>query len=264
MAITAPSILTGKVMHARLFPRENKFVYGIYYIACPLDALAALDTGLFFRVNRFGLLSFHDRDHGERDGSNLQVWIDRILKEYGLDSAVARVTLVAMPRVFGYVFNPVSFWLCHDAEGDLRAVLCEVNNTFGERHSYLCAHSDGRAIGPEDCLEGQKVFHVSPFLAREGGYTFRFNVQEKAFGVWIDFYDAAGAKQLVTTLTGTFEPFTPQAIRRRFFSHPLVTMTAVWRIHWQALKLLAKGIQYIPKPLQLEKRLTTTHNIKKM
>lgn len=251
-------------MHARLFPRVNKFTYGIYYIACPLASLAGMDAGLFFRVNRPGLLSIYDRDHGDRQGSNLQAWIDDILKRHGLGDASHDVTLVAMPRVLGYVFNPVSFWLCRDRQGALRAVLCEVNNTFGERHSYLCARSDGCAIQPDEWLDGQKLFHVSPFLAREGGYKFRFNVQDKAFGVWIDFYDASGAKQLVTSLIGNFSPFTPAAVRRRFFSHPLVTITAIARIHWQAVKLLAKGIRYIPKPGQLPENLTATKNIKKM
>ncbi|NBX66973.1 MAG: DUF1365 domain-containing protein [Proteobacteria bacterium] len=251
-------------MHARLFPRENKFVYGIYYIACPLDQLQNMDTGLFFRVNRPGLLSFYNRDHGDRQGGNLQTWINAILDQYGLGGIAPNVTLIAMPRVFGYVFNPVSFWLCHDMQGALRAVLCEVNNTFGERHSYLCAHADNHPIEEGDWLEGKKLFHVSPFLAREGVYKFRFNVQDRAFGVWIDFYDASGSKQLLTALTGTFAQFTPSAIRQRFFSHPLVTMTAIARIHWQALKLLAKGIRYIPKPVQMDQNLTVTENIKKM
>lgn len=256
--------MSGKVMHARLFPRENRFAYSIYYIACPLDRLDSLKSGFLFTLNRPGLLSFYDRDHGDKSGRNLKNWIKDILKQYGLDEITSEITLVAMPRVLGYVFNPVSFWLCRDKQGALRAVLCEVNNTFGEQHSYLCAHDDKRAIQPDDTLQGQKVFHVSPFLPREGAYTFRFNIKDAAFGVWIDFYDSSGKKQLLTSLTGRMAPFTTAAIGKHFLTHPLVTFTAVWRIHWQAFKLVAKGIKYIPKPRQRVPNVTTGGNVKKM
>ena len=142
----APQLLLSKVMHKRLFPRENGFAYGIYYLAVPLTQIDGMQDGWRFGVDRFGLMSFFRRDHGPRDGSDLHTWIKKILHEQNLQDIDGDIVLVCMPRILGYVFNPVSFWLCHDRAGALRAILCEVNNTFSESHCYLCAHADGRAI----------------------------------------------------------------------------------------------------------------------
>lgn len=241
-----PQILFGKVMHGRLFPKRNNFTYGIYYLALPLSKLQNLPIAL----NRFAPLSFYGRDHGEGDGGDLENWARDILSTYNIRGVEGEIKLITMPRVLGYIFNPVSFWLCHDKDGILRAVLCEVHNTFGERHTYLCTHEDGRPILPDDVLTGDKVFHVSPFLKREGHYNFRFDTRADKFAVWIDFYNAEGKKQLVTSLIGKFEPMNAAKLRKAFWAYPLVTIKAIMLIHWQAIKLIAKGIQYIPKPPQ--------------
>ena len=252
-----PHLMCGKVMHARLFPKKNRFTYGIYYLGLPLSHLNQADIA----YNRFAPLSFYDRDHGECDGSDLDVWARNILDAYGIEKADGEVTLVCMPRVMGYVFNPVSFWVCHDRDGDVRAVICEVHNTFGERHSYLCAHADQRPITHRDVMEGDKVFHVSPFLEREGHYSFRFDFRDAKFAALIDFYDGQGNKQLVTSLTGDMIPMTRKALRRVFWRYPLVTFKAITLIHWQAIKLLAKGIKYIPKPVQKDKNVSAARNL---
>lgn len=256
-------ILMAHVAHRRLFPRENKFSYGIYYVAVKLDRADALEDGWRFGVDRAGVLSLHARDHGECDGTPLLAWMRQILENEGIDKADGDISLVTMPRVLGYVFNPVSFWLCHDRAGGLRAVLCEVHNTFGERHSYLCCHDDQRVIDGDDVLRARKLFHVSPFLKREGHYTFRFNRRDDKFGAWIDFYDADGRKQLVTSLAGRLVPYSRTAMRRAFWRYPLVTLRAVWLIHYQALKLVFKGIKYIPKPTQLMPRLSRSVKLTK-
>lgn len=250
----------GKVMHARLFPKKNAFSYGIYYLALPLSHIKDLPLA----HNRFAPLSFYDRDHGQCDGSAPEDWARRILAEYGFQNINGEITLLCMPRVLGYVFNPVSFWLCYDKNGNLRAVLCEVHNTFGERHTYLCAHEDHKSITSEDILKGKKIFHVSPLLKREGYYTFRFDINNDKFGVWIDFFDDTGRKQLATSLTGTLKPMNTHALRKAFWCYPLVTFKAIFLIHWQALKLLAKGIKYISKPEQKQERISTTDNLTKM
>jgi DUF1365 family protein len=246
-----PYILQGKVMHKRFFPRENSFVYGIYYLAFPLSKMVELANGWRFGVNRFAIASFHEKDHGERSDAPVEPWARRILAQKA-PAATGEIILVAMPRVFGYVFNPVSFWLCHDVAGKVRAVICEVNNTFGEQHCYLCTREDGGIITENDCLEAKKVFHVSPFLKREGSYKFRFDIQSGKMGVWIDYYAADGNKQLVTSLTGKLIPYTASSFRRVFWRHPLVCLAAVGRIHMQALRLAIKGIKYVPKPAQLK------------
>lgn len=253
-----PRLFHARVMHKRLSPRENAFTYSIYYLAIPLDRI----DGLPLSVDRPGLLSFYRRDHAARDGGDLKEWIQPMLRDHGI-AADGGIMLVAMPRVLGYVFNPVSFWLCLDRDGALRAVLCEVNNTFGETHSYLCAHPDGRAIIGDEWLWGEKFFHVSPFLKREGRYRFRFRLAGEALGIWIDHYTESGEQQLLTALTGTLEPMTREGLRRAFWRYPLVTLKSIALIHWQAVKLLAKGIRYIPKPLQQDARITVaTQNMR--
>lgn len=255
-----PQLFFGKVMHGRLFPKRNNFTYGIYYLVFPLSKIKSLPIS----YNRFAPLSFYDRDHGHCDGQDLQKWASNILADHGLKKADGEITLICMPRVFGYVFNPVSFWLCHDKQGALRAVLCEVHNTFGEKHTYICAHDDHRPISADDFLTGEKAFHVSPLLKREGHYNFRFDVRDEKFAVWIDFFDSAGEKQLVTALIGTFEPMNVAGLRKAFWRYPLLTFKAITLIHWQALKLLSKGIKYISRPTQKLERVSTTRNLTKM
>lgn len=255
-----PAILFGNVMHARLFPKQNKFRYGIYYLNLPLSKLNAMPIS----YNKFGNLSFYDRDHGTCDGSALEPWARKILSDYGIDKANGEITLVCLPRVLGYVFNPVSFWLCHDSDNKLCAVICEVHNTFGERHSYLCAHPDQRPISEKDILKGDKLFHVSPFLEREGHYTFRFDTRDNSFGAWIDFYDENGDKKIITSLIGQTQIMNKTCLRKAFWFYPLVTLKAIILIHWQALKIISKGIKYIPKPLQNNEKITATDKITKL
>jgi DUF1365 family protein len=255
-----PQLFFGKVMHGRLFPKRNNFTYGIYYLSLPLSQIKALPIA----YNRFAPLSFYDRDHGHCDGQDLQKWARGILADHSIKEADGDITLVCMARVFGYVFNPVSFWLCHDKQGALRTVLCEVHNTFGEKHTYICAHDDHRPITTTDILSGEKAFHVSPLLKREGHYNFRFDAHDDKFAVWIDFYDSTGKKQLMTSLIGQFEPMTAATLRKAFWRYPLVTFKAITLIHWQALKLLSKGIKYISRPSQKPERVSKMRNLTKM
>lgn len=253
MVIT-PQLYTAKVMHKRFFPKENAFHYGIYYFALPLPASSVPGC----------LASFHTKDVGKRDGSDPTPWVRNILADYDLDRKTQNIILVTMPRVLGYVFNPVSFYLCLDNANALRAVLCEVHNTFGEQHSYLCANPDHAPIIADQWLEAEKVFHVSPFLERCGNYKFRFDFTADKLGIWIDYYDIHQQKQLVTSLVGSFTPLTSRASRQAFWRHPLVAVKAITLIHWQALKLVMKGIRYIAKPSQLPQRISASRNLNKM
>jgi DUF1365 family protein len=242
-----PQLFFGEVMHRRLRPAENRFIYPVYFLRVPLSALARLPRPLL-SVDRWNLLSFHVRDHGPRDGSALEPWIRGLLARYGLAAADGEIVLQAFPRVLGYVFNPVSFWLCHDRQGQLRAVLAEVNNTFGERHNYLMAHDDCRPILPEDWIEARKVFHVSPFCRVEGRYRFRFGDAAGRTCFRIDYDDAEGAL-LVTSIAGSPQPLTTGALARAFAGYPGMTFGVVARIHWQALRLWLKRVRFISKPL---------------
>lgn len=226
-------LLTGSVVHRRLRPFENRFSYPVFCLRLPLTRLdeAALP------INRWGLASFHYRDHGARDGSHPLAWIRGVLAREGI-AADGEVWLQCFPRVLGYVFNPVSFWFCEDRAGKLRAVLAEVNNTFGERHSYLlCA----------DTLEAKKVFHVSPFFPVSGRYRFRFIARGARHIARIDYHDDEGA-QLLTSIAGRAVPLTRARLLRAVLSHPLFTFGVIGRIHWQALKLWWKGATFHAKP----------------
>jgi len=263
-----PKLLNAKVFHKRLSPKVNSFTYGIYYYCLPLSQLSSTNinlanSNLEFPINKKGLVSFYLKDHGHKDGSCLTSWAKEVLKRFDVHQANGEIVLVAMPRVLGYVFNPVSFWLCLDRNEQLRAVICEVNNTFGETHCYLCRHEDGRPIEVNDKLQAKKLFHVSPFIEREGHYEFRFNFKEDCFAACIDLFNASGDKTLVTSLSGRLSPLTKSAVNTAFWKHPLVTFKAIYLIHWQALKLISKGIKHLSKPKQKPEKFSTTSNLTK-
>ena len=159
----------------------------------------------------------------------------------------------ASRRVLGFVFNPVSFWYCHNRSGDLMAVLAEVNNTFGERHNYLLAHPDGRRIRDGEVLVRRKVFHVSPFMAVAGYYRFLFYARAESdqkpewSQVFIDHGDEHG-DLLHTALSGKAMPLTSGVLLRAFIHYPLLTLGVVYRIHWQALRLWLMHVPYFSKP----------------
>lgn len=255
-----PQIFNGKVMHKRLFPKANQFAYGIYYLALPLSMLKKSCTTDVLPVNRPGFINFQEKDHGQRDGSDLGAWLSKIVADYQLQDHVDNVVLITMPRILGYGFNPVSFWFCLDSAKNIRAVLCEVNNTFGETHSYLCFHDDKRPILQNDWMFAEKLFHVSPFLERQGHYRFRFAHNANKLSIWIDYCDRNNNKQLLTSLIGSLSPLTRKNLLRAAWAYPLVTLRALTLIHWQALKLLCKGIRYKNKPEQIARKLTRSHH----
>ena len=237
----------GDVMHHRLRPAEHRFVYPVFFMRVPLSNPQAL-AGPLFGVNRLKLFSFMFRDHGARDGSAPLDWIRALLKREGLEAADGEVWLQAFPRVLGYVFNPVSFWFCHDRAGALRAILCEVNNTFGETHHYLLAQPGGGPIPDNAELAARKVFHVSPFFAVKGAYRFRFRDLDGRVLARIDYQDAAG-DLLRTSVSGRSVPFGTAALLRAFVTYPWMTLGVMLRIHWQAARLWAKRVPFFSKPL---------------
>ena len=240
-------LFTGEVMHSRTRPRHNRFRYPVFFLRFPLHRLHALRR-TWLSIDRWNLFSFHRKDHGPRDGSDLEHWMRRLLHAEGIDSAQGEIWLQTFPRMLGYVFNPVSFWLCHDRAGRLRAVLCEVSNTFGERHNYLLAHPDQRPIAAGDWLSARKVFHVSPFCEVLGTYRFQFCVEPERCAIRIDYHDGEGML-LATAVRGTAAPLTAARLLRAFVLYPWMTFAVIARIHWQALRLWRKGVPFFGKPL---------------
>jgi DUF1365 family protein len=249
------SIVDAVVVHRRLRPRANAFRYKVAYLCIGLDALDGI-AGRWLKLDRPGLVSFRRADHGARDGSDLKAWLTHILAAHGLAQACdGDVELMTMPRLFGYVFNPVSFWFCRDRDGALRAVLCEVNNTFGETHCYLVHHADQRSLAPDEWFDGRKVFHVSPFLPVEGDYRFRFRLDAKVAHVDVNYHDAEGL-MLATSVAGRRELLADGTVARRFLRNPTMTLAVVARIHWQALKLWRKRAKFYRKPAPPQELVT--------
>lgn len=237
-----PLIGIGVVRHTRLRPAANAFEYPTYFLMLPMRALRVTPSPALVR-NRFGLVSFHDRDHGDGRADAL-AWLEALLAREGITDADGEIWLHTYPRVLGYVFKPVSFWYCHCADGSLAAIVVEVNNTFGERHCYLLA---GRELAFGRELSARKVFHVSPFCRIEGRYRFRFARTAERTVARIDHDDDAGPL-LATSVSGRLEPLSRASARAAFFGMPLMTLGVIARIHWQALRLWAKRVPFFRKP----------------
>lgn len=237
-------ILTGRVMHERLRPQPHRFVYPVFYVRCNLSRLSTLDSW-WFGINRWRPLSVYARDHGPCDGTDLATWMRAQLKEADIP-ADGDIWLQAFPRVFGYAFNPVSFWFCHDRSGALRALLAEVRNTFGARHGYLLTASGCAPINAATELTCRKVLHVSPFCQVEGGYRFRIRETQERSSVSIDYHDADGLL-IRTAIGGRLRSLTAGAALGALLKRPLLTFGVVARIHWQALRLYLKRVPFYGK-----------------
>jgi uncharacterized protein len=246
---TSTLLATGTVRHLRLRPARHGFDYRTYFLLLPLRRLRAQPDAALAR-NRFGLIAFHDRDHGDGRADCL-AWLDEQLATEGIHDALGEVWLQAYPRVLGYVFKPVSFWYCHRQDGSLAAIVAEVNNTFGERHCYLLSGDVG--FGRE--LRACKAMHVSPFCHVEGQYRFRFARTGERIVARVEHDDATGPL-LITSVSGTLSPATAARQWRAFFGQPLMTFFVVARIHWQALRLFAKRVPFVNKPQAPAQALT--------
>ena len=239
------AIYVGKVMHQRLRPRRHKLSYRMFSLLLDIDEIDGLAGRLrLFSRNRFNLFSFHDADHGDRACVSLRAHVERHLAAAGLQSGGA-IRLFSMPRILGYVFNPISIYFCHRRDGQLQAILYEVNNTFGQRHSYLIpANAEEGNIVEQRC---EKRFFVSPFMGLDMDYGFRVGLPAKDMSVRITGSDGEGA-MIVAAFTGEREELSDKALLRIFLSHPLLTLKVVAGIHWEAARLWLKGIQLHERP----------------
>lgn len=241
----APRHLAGHTFHGRKGAIANAFRYGIDYVL--IDPASRARGPLLFSRNRGNLTSVQDSDHGgaPKAGSGL-IWVQQVLASHDLQ-VDGQILLLCQPRVLGHVFNPVSFWLCYDSVRNLRVVIAEVSNTFGERHSYLCYRTDRAVITREDRVQARKIFHVSPFQTVEGAYEFRFDISAAKIGIWID-YSAGADGGLIATLTGNLAPLTSFGILGMMLRRPFGARRVVALIFWQALKLRFKGARYNALP----------------
>jgi hypothetical protein len=247
-------ICIGQIMHVRHLPVVHQFTYPTYFLRFSVDALVALQNR-WLSVDRWNLFSFYQRDHGARDGTDIATWIRQLLKNNGIQDANGEIILHTYPRILGYVFNPVSFWFCHDTQGQVRAILCEVNNTFNEHHSYLLAHDDHRPIIENELLQCRKQFHVSPFFEVAGEYQFKFSWSNNHCRFQINHHDNED-KLLSTLLSGNKHALSSKLLLRLFFTHAWMTFAVIARIHLQAWKLWRKGVRFHPKPTPPDKEIS--------
>lgn len=238
-------LIHGQVMHERLRPVKHRFVYPVFYVRFNLARLKEIDSP-WFGLNKWRLVSLFTKDYGPRDGSDLDTWMRKLLEQYAIH-ADGEIWLQTFPRLFGFVFNPVSFWYCYDRSGGLRAVLAEVNNTFGEHHCYLLTAQDQQVITADTELQCQKNLHVSPFFQVRGEYRFKFRENGQSTLVSINYGDEAGLL-LKTAVGGKRVAMTSQRLGRAVLMQPLLTLGVVLKIHWQAWKLWLKRVPYFSKP----------------
>jgi DUF1365 family protein len=229
------ALLTGTVMHRRLLPFPHAFEYGLAMYRLDLDELDAIDRQLrLFGVDRARPVSFRRADHLPD--------VRALVREHGVEEPIARVELVTSCRVFGYVFNPVSFFFCYAGDARLVAIACEVHNTFGQSHAYVLTEP----AAPGQWRE-KKVFHVSPFFTMDGTYRFRFTVSEERIEAGIDLY-RDGVVQFVSHMRLSRRPLRDRELLGSLVRYPLVTLKVIAAIHWEALRLWWKGAVYHPKP----------------
>ena len=240
--MSASGIYTGVVVHKRLRPRRHWLSYRVFSLLLDLDELPELPLR-WLAVNRPGLLSFREADHG--DGGALRPWVAARLAGAGI-VADGPVRLLCYPRMLGYVFNPLTVYFCHRSDGSLAAVIYEVHNTHGERHAYVLPGGEGTVR--QSCA---KAFFVSPFMPMDCVYHFTITPPGDSVSVGIVETDGEGTL-LTATFSGTFAPLTDPALLRAVLAHPLMTLKVTAAIHWEAIKLLAKGLRvyrHTPKAL---------------
>ena len=256
MSAAASCIYLGRVMHARLRPFVQRFVYRVFSLYLDLDELPALDRRLrLFSHNRWNLFAFRDQDHGPRDGSPLRPWIEEQLATAGIDLGGGAVRLLCFPRLLGYVFNPLSIWFCYHCSGRLAAVLYEVSNTFGQRHGYLLPLSREHRSGEAIAQRCEKGFYVSPFIGMAASYDFRLFEPDQDLSISIRQSVPEGP-QLVARHDGARAPLSDSVLLKAFLAHPLMSIKVVAGIHWEALKLWLRGARFHARPPAPENPIT--------
>ncbi len=235
----------GQTTHRRVGAVTHGFRYGLFQILLDVDRISDDLRGLrMIRRGRFGLFSYHDRDHGWRDDRPLRPWVMDRLARSGVAATAHQIRLLAMPRVLGFVFNPISLIYVEDAAGDLEAVIYEVNSTFGQTHAYV-APANGRGVQRQ---QADKRLFVSPFYGLDGAYRFDVTPPGETLDLAIVKTDAEGAAEFTATLSAERKPLTDARMLRLFLGFPLMTLQVLAGIHWQALRLFMKGVRLVPRP----------------
>ena len=247
------SIYNGKVIHKRFKPKEHFFKYSVFSLLIDLSELNQLDKEIkFFSFNKFNLISFYEKDHGSRDGSSLVAWVKKNLEANNIHFKDVKIKLLCYPRIFGYVFNPLSVFFIYNSNEKLISILYEVKNTFGEQHTYIFKVDDDVKLFQHNC---SKKFHVSPFIEMDCNYFFRILKPEDKMSVIIDQYQT-NEKILYASQDGKRVDFNSKELLKSYLKHPLMTFKIISAIHFEAFKLWTKGIKFIKKKLKIKNNIT--------
>jgi uncharacterized protein len=247
------SIYNGQVIHKRFKPKIHSFKYKVFSLLIDLSELELLDTKVnFFSYNKFNLISFYDKDHGERDGSCLIDWISKNLKKNNISSENIKIKILCYPRILGFVFNPLSVFYVYNANDNLITILYEVKNTFGEQHTYIFRVEKNDNLIQNNCT---KKFHVSPFIEMNCNYFFRLLKPGNKISVIIDQYDNKD-KILYASQDGVRTDFNTKYLIKSYLKHPIMTFKVIIAIHYEAFKLWSKGIKFIKKNIKIKNNIT--------
>ena len=246
-------IYTGNVIHKRFKPKKHYFKYKVFSLLIDLSEIKLLDQNLkIFSYNKFNIVSFYDKDHGARNGSSIKDWVISNLKKNKIDTENIQIKLLCYPRIFGYVFNPLSVFYIYDRSSNLISILYEVKNTFGEQHTYVFKTEINHNLIQHTC---KKKFHVSPFIEMDCTYFFRLLKPGNKISVIIDQNDNKG-KILYASQDGVRSEINNINLIKSYLKHPLMTFKIIFAIHYEAFKLWSKGIKFIKKTLKIKNNLT--------
>ena len=245
-------IYNGVVTHQRFKPVKHTLKYKTFSLLIDLDELELLRNKIsIFSLNEFNVFSFYNKDHGLRDGSFLKDWVIENLRKFNISSQITKVKLLCYPRIFGYVFNPLSIFYCYEKE-NLRAIFYEVKNTFNEQHTYIFKVTKDSNLIQNNC---SKKFHVSPFIEMNCNYFFRLLKPGNKISVIIDQYDSED-KILYASQDGFRSDFNTKHLIKSYLKHPIMTFKIILAIHFEAFKLWAKGIKFIKKKIKIKNNIT--------
>lgn len=245
-------IYTGKVIHKRFKPKEHYFKYNVFSLLIDLNELEEINKYIkFFSYNKFNIISFYDKDHGDRDGSSIKLWVKKNLGNIGIMTEDVRIKLLCYPRIFGYVFNPLSTYFIYNKHSELISIFYEVKNTFGEQHTYIFKAQDEKTV-QNKC---KKKFYVSPFIEMDCEYHFKTLNPREQLSVVINQNDKDG-KLLFASQDGISKDFNNKNLILSYLTHPLMTFKIIGAIHYEAFKLWAKRIKLIAKKIKLKNNIT--------
>ena len=240
-------IYDGHVIHKRFKPKEHYFKYKVFSLLIDLDEIEEISKKIkIFSYNKFNLISFFDKDHGPRDGTSLKKWVEENLRKINIYNKNVKIKLLCYPRMFGYVFNPLSIFFIYNNNSKLISILYEVKNTFGEQHTYIFKTNDENLV-VNNC---KKKFYVSPFIEMNCEYYFKILNPKNKLSVVINQYED-NTKLLYASQNGFAKEFNSKNLIISFLTHPMMSIKVIAAIHFEALRLWLKGIKLVKKNMNI-------------